>query len=81
MYNRDTREQRWQGEMTALAVLTRPQDMYYFKGVEETATYTPVDSPTGNPKTQGYYEKTESGEYVLTGDTTVQGDKTYYTKS
>lgn len=35
VYNRDTREQRWMGEMTALAVLTRPQDMYYFKGVTE----------------------------------------------
>lgn len=33
MYNRDTREQRWQGEMTALAVPTRPNDMYYFKGI------------------------------------------------
>lgn len=33
MYNRDTREQRWQGELTALAVLTRSQDMYYFNGV------------------------------------------------
>ncbi len=30
MYNRDTREQRWQGELTALAVPTRPDDMYYF---------------------------------------------------
>lgn len=34
MYNRDTREQRWQGELTALAVPTRPRDMYYFKGVK-----------------------------------------------
>lgn len=33
VYNRDTREQRWQGELTALAVPTRPQDMYYFKGI------------------------------------------------
>lgn len=81
MYNRDTREQRWQGEMTALAVLTRPQDMYYFNGVEVEATYTAVTSPTGNPKTQGYYEKNSSGEYVLTEDTTVQSGKTYYTKS
>lgn len=39
MYNRDTREQRWQGEMTALAVLTRPQDMYY-ANVVEPATAT-----------------------------------------
>ena len=80
MYNRDTREQRWQGEMTALAVLTRPQDMYYFKGVEAAATYTPVVSPTGNPKAQGYYEKA-GDSYVLTEDTSVQSSKTYYTKS
>lgn len=32
-YKRDTREQRWQGELTALAVPTRPNDMYYFHGV------------------------------------------------
>ena len=30
MYNRDTREQRWMGELTALAVPIRPKDMYYF---------------------------------------------------
>lgn len=35
MYNRDTREQRWQGELTALAVPTRPRDMYYINGVQE----------------------------------------------
>lgn len=35
-YNRDTREQRWQGELTALAVLTRPNDMYYFKGIAKS---------------------------------------------
>ena len=49
----------------------------------ETATadtYTPVASPTGNPKTQGYYEKV-GDSYVLTEDTTVQSGKTYYTKS
>lgn len=80
MYNRDTREQRWQGEMTALAVLTRPQDMHYFNGVEAAATYTEVTNPTGNPKTQGYYEKV-GDSYVLTEDTTVQSGKTYYTKS
>lgn len=80
MYNCDTREQRWQGEMTALAVLTRPQDMYYFNGVEVEATYTAVTNPTGNPSTQGYYEKV-GDTYVLTEDTTPQSGKTYYTKS
>ena len=81
MYNRDTREQRWQGEMTALAVLTRPQDMYYFNGVEDAASYTAVASPTGNPSTSGYYEKQSDGSYVLSTDTTVQSGKTYYTKN
>lgn len=33
VYNRDTREQRWMGELTALAVPTRPKDMYYFHGL------------------------------------------------
>lgn len=33
MYDRDTRTQRWNGELTALAVPTRPQDMYYMNGV------------------------------------------------
>ena len=80
-YNRDTREQRWQGEMTALAVLTRPQDMYYFNGVEDAASYTAVASPTGNPSTSGYYEKQSDGSYVLSTDTTVQSGKTYYTKN
>lgn len=34
MYDRDTRTQRWQGELTALAVPTRPQDMYYVNGIQ-----------------------------------------------
>lgn len=37
MYNKDTREQRWNGELTALAVPTRPRDMYYMNGVEVEA--------------------------------------------
>lgn len=44
MYNRDTREQRWLGELTALAVPTRPQDMYYFKVVEPE----PAEDPDGS---------------------------------
>lgn len=46
------------------------------------ATFTEVTSPTGNPKTQGYYEKDGSDEnYRLTWDTSVVSGKTYYTKS
>lgn len=83
VYNRDTREQRWNGELTALAVPTRPMDMYYFHGVSaaDTATYTAVNSPTGNPSTSGYYEKQSDGSYVLSTDATVQPGKTYYTKN
>ena len=46
VYNRDTREQRWMGELTALAVPTRPKDMYYFHGVGkkvETTSALSVD--------------------------------------
>lgn len=35
IYDRDTRTQRWNGELTALAVPTRPQDMYYMNGIAE----------------------------------------------
>lgn len=80
-YNARQREQTWISEFTALPVLTRPGDMYYYNVAGKTATYTPVVSPSGNPKAQGYYEKNGSGEYVLTEDTSVQSNKTYYTKS
>lgn len=42
--------------------------------------YTAVTNPTGNPSSQGYYEK-NGASYTLTADTTVQSGKTYYTKS
>lgn len=75
----------WRSELTCLPVFTVPSQCYNVAFTEtaatDTATYTAVTSPTGNPKTQGYYEKNSSGEYVLTEDTTVQSGKTYYTKS
>lgn len=45
-------------------------------------SYTAVSTPTGNPSTQGYYERSGSeGAYVytLSTDTTVDNEKTYYT--
>ena len=39
-----------------------------------------VENPTGNPHDLGYYVYT-NGEYVLTADTTVQDETTYYTKA
>ena len=42
--------------------------------------YTEVGSPTGNPSTSGYYEK--SGDnYTASTDTEVDASKTYYTKA
>lgn len=46
----------------------------------ESVTYSEVDSPSGDPAAQGFYELVD-GEYVLTEDTTVDSSKTYYTKS
>lgn len=73
----------WRSELTCLPVFTVPSQCYnvaFTATAEPQPTYTAVTNPTGNPKTQGWYEK--SGDsYVLTEDTTVQSGKTYYTKS
>lgn len=53
MYNRDTREQRWMGELTALAVPIRPNDMYYFHAYgskASSASTLSVDNETGETK-------------------------------
>ncbi len=81
-YDPRTKTQHWESELTVLAVPNRPKKLHRFvMGKSVKAKYTAVTSPTGNPKTKGYYEKTADGAYVLTTDTTVQESKTYYTKS
>lgn len=35
IYNEDTRTQEWRSELTALAVPTRPRDLYYFKNLTQ----------------------------------------------
>lgn len=80
-YDPKTRTQHWESELTALAVPNRPKKLHRFLiGKKVTVKYIAVTSPTGNPKTKGYYEKV-GDNYVLTTDTTVQENKTYYTKS
>ena len=44
-------------------------------------TFSAVVSPSGNPKTKGYYENDGSTGYRLTWDTSVVTGKTYYTKN
>lgn len=44
-----------------------------------TDIYTAVETPSGDPKAQGWYEK-DGNNYVLTNDTEV-GGKTYYAKT
>lgn len=48
--------------------------------VDITEGYTAVPNPTGNPSEQGWYE-VSNGEMVLSVDTAVDGEKTYYTKN
>lgn len=43
-------------------------------------SFAEVDNPTGNPKSQGWYEE-DGGVYVETEDETVEVDKTYYTRT
>lgn len=46
-----------------------------------TATFTAVQSPSGNPSALGYFEKDANDDYFPTADTTVVSGKTYYTRS
>lgn len=82
IYDKENRTQKWKSELTCLAVPTMPKKMFYYEIGGEAAgdTYTEVETPTGNPSTQGWYEKVGES-YVLTTDDTVQSEKTYYTKN
>ena len=51
-----------------------------FHADADTATYTAVQNPTGNPKTLGYYVLS-GNTYILTEDEAVVAGTTYYTKS
>lgn len=64
--------------ITAL-VYTDDQEKDHMYKIKGRVTYVEVENPTGNPKTQGYYEKS-GNTYVLTEDTTVESGKTYYRK-
>lgn len=44
------------------------------------AAFSKVSTPSGNPKSKGWYEIV-SGSYVLTNDTTVVSGKTYYQRN
>lgn len=61
-------------------ILNKKQDAIWFNITAATGTYTAVVSPTGNPSTSGYYEKF-GDNYFPSTDTTVDSNKTYYTKS
>ena len=56
------------------------EHMYKIVGSGSAATFTPVENPTGNPKTQGYFES-DGTNYRLTWDTEVVDGKTYYAKA
>lgn len=50
---------------------------YTYTAVDADDLYTEVTSPTGNPSTSGYYEKSGS-TYSASTDTSVSDQKTYY---
>ena len=45
----------------------------------ETIKYTEIENPSGNPKSQGWYEQGKYG-YIKTEDTTVDNEKTYFSR-
>ena len=68
-------------KVSAAALAAIEQVLY---GTAGTDSYSAVSSPSGNPKTQGWYERSGSaGSYVYTPttDTTVDSGKTYYEKT
>lgn len=57
-----------------------PEKKYFTRTGNEEQTATPIESPSGNPHDQGYYEKLDD-LYFITDDTYVKEEKTYYTLS
>lgn len=78
----------FQGHYSILDQDTVPFEIYVKSGGDgpeptPTDVYTPVENPTGNPSSQGWYERSGESEpytYTLTTDTTVVEGKTYYVK-
>lgn len=69
---------------TAADVSALPASTKYGSSLSLTIDdeYKAVTNPTGNPKTQGWYERSGTAPnyvYTPTNDTTVQSGKTYYT--
>lgn len=61
------------------ARLPLPDEVVQIMTEADGGTYTAVENPTGDPSASGYYELVD-GSYVATTDTTVDSNKTYYTK-
>ena len=54
-------------------------DGYLLSPYKAVVLYVKVDSPSGNPKTQGWYVYVQnSNEYVLTSDTSVRSGTNYF---
>lgn len=65
----------------AINKLSDKDEAALIKGLTQVYIYEAVESPSGNPKEKGYYERSGSaGSYVytLSTDTTVSESKTYY---
>lgn len=67
--------------ITSLVYTDTNQEDHLYKIVGAgSAEFTAVVSPSGNPKTKGYFES-DGTNYRLTWDTSVVDGKTYYTKN
>ena len=85
LVNEDYAEYEAEGDEIYTPVTSQPSDWaknyskYYIRTYNELRdNYTVVVNPTGNPKTQGWYEW-NGEEYVETNDTSVVAGKIYYT--
>lgn len=69
-----------QGLKTGRTIALNALEAVRIAYTEDDTVFTAVANPTGNPSTSDYYEVV-SNNYALSADTTVDANKTYYTKA
>lgn len=76
----DFNQMKYLIETRCSGALIRPYSAIVVTIGGSASHYSEVETPTGSPVAKGYYVK-EGDVYVLSGETTVDSNKTYYEKA
>lgn len=76
----DYNQMKYLIETRCSGALIRPYSAIVVTIGGSASHYSEVETPTGSPVAKGYYVK-EGDVYVLSGETTVDSNKTYYEKA